>query len=91
MRKLGEPRPTPSVVQGLDGVARTPAEEVELNQIVHHTFATPVGQRCLAYLRSITTEVVMPASQPDHVLRYLEGMRCVVKMIDDRCKAQERK
>ena len=88
MRKLGETRPA-QPVRGLDGVARSKEDEAALNSVVFHTFSTPVGRQCLAYLRSITTDVVLDSQQPDHVLRYLEGMRCVVKLIQDRVNAME--
>jgi hypothetical protein len=44
-------------------------------------FATPDGQRVLAYLRRLTLERTVGPASPDAVLRYLEGQRGLVAHI----------
>lgn len=77
------------LITGEDGYPRTPEDEAHLNQLVFHTFATPAGQRCLEYLRSITVEVVMSPNDPDTVLRHMEGARGLVHIIQRRIRAME--
>ena len=73
-----------SRVQGPDRIVRTPAEEDKLNEVFAAAFGTPNGKAALAYLRAITVETVAPAEFTDGQIRYLEGMRFLVSIIENR-------
>ena len=75
---------------GIDGFPRTARDEAVLNGAVWHTFNDPDGKATLAWLKSITTDVVLDPSRTDAELRHQEGMRHLVKLIETRIQIAER-
>ena len=71
---------------GPDGLARSPAEEQRLNDLMLAVFSGAAGQEALAYLRSITIEMVAGAEITDAQLRHREGMRYLVAIIETRMR-----
>ena len=67
---------------GLDGLARTTAEEDKLSLNIGTVFATPAGSEVLRYLRSITIEMVSGPNITTDELRHLEGQRYLVGLIE---------
>lgn len=56
--------------------------------MIRETFKTPAGERTLAYLKS-SFMAVLPATASDAELRYREGQRSVVGIIETRIKEAE--
>jgi hypothetical protein len=79
------PRP-PSRRLGPDGIVRLPAEEERLDRVVQAAFAGEHGRQALAYLRSITIEMVAGPNVTDAELRHREGMRALVGIIETRLR-----
>jgi hypothetical protein len=73
-------------VLGPDRVVRTAKIEAELNGMFARAFGSGHGAAALKHLRSITLESVAPAECTDGQLRYLEGMRFVVSIIENRTR-----
>lgn len=75
---------------GVDGVARSPSSEDQLNQVFAEVFSTPSGQAVLKHLRSITIESVGGPDIIDTYLRHLEGQRFLVGLIEQRVAKGQR-
>jgi len=58
--------------------------ERELDAAFASTFASPAGEKVLAWLGSITFGRVMGPEASDGALRHLEGQRYVVQIIMER-------
>lgn len=71
---------------GPDRIVRTAKAEKELNGMFARAFGSGHGAAALKHLRSITLESVAPAECTDGQLRYLEGMRFVVSIIENRTR-----
>lgn len=77
--------PQPRVV-GCDGWTRTAEQDAELDAMMAAAFGGEAGRNALAYLRSITIEVVCGPEIADAKLRHLEGMRALVGIIETRVR-----
>lgn len=77
-------QPVPQTSYMVDGRARPPAQERDLNEAFALVFGGPVGERCLAYLRRITIESVAGPEVTDGHLRHLEGQRFIVGVMQRR-------
>ena len=73
-------------VVGCDGWTRTVEQEADLNAVMAAAFGGEAGRTALAYLRSITIEVVGGPEITDAKLRHLEGMRALVAIIETRVR-----
>jgi len=73
----------------VDGFVRKKALEDEIDQRISRILAGPDGDFLLDYLKSITTQVVLPASASDAELRMLEGGRRIVGILDTRRRRGE--
>jgi len=71
---------------GIDGIARTPSAEQELNLLAASTFNTPGAQRLLDYLKSITINMVQGPGVTSDELRHIEGQRYIVGILEQRIK-----
>jgi hypothetical protein len=71
---------------GPDGIARDPRTEQQLNDTMLAVFGSPAGAEALAYLRSITIEMVGGPEITDAQLRHREGMRYLVGIIEARMR-----
>lgn len=56
-------------------------------KILHDTFATPTGQKALAWMRRMTIDRQLAADVPEAVLRDIEGQRRLVRLIESNIKA----
>lgn len=68
----------------VDGVPRDDDLEEKINAACRAALNTPAGNMLMDYLKSITTNAVLPASASDAELRMMEGMRRVVAILDTR-------
>ena len=73
-----------SRIVGLDGVRRTEEQEAQLNRLALAAFGGGEGAEFLAYLKSITVNLVLGPHATDAELRQHEGQRYVVALIDGR-------
>lgn len=73
--------------RGPDGLIRTPEAEKKLNEMAVAVFGTKAGGAFLDYLKSITLNAVMPPDATDAQLRHREGMRDLVRIIQNRLQA----
>ena len=81
-------RPTQYVV---DGVRRPPAVERQINECFAIAFRGEVGQRTIAYLRSISVNRAHePGTDPDVIVQ-MEGARWLMGVIEQRIKDGEDK
>lgn len=67
-----------------DGFRRSRQEEERINQLCRAVLTTSQGEALMNYLRSITTNAVMPVGATDAELRDREGMRRLVGILDRR-------
>lgn len=58
--------------------------EGRLNAAMARTFSTPEGQVVLQYLRQSYINTILPPSATDGEIRYREGQRSVVAVIEQR-------
>lgn len=65
---------------------RQPDADDRLGLAFLETFKTPSGQMVLQHLRSAFINSIMPADATDAQLRYREGQRSVIGIIDTRIK-----
>ncbi|NUB46821.1 hypothetical protein GEU84_020770 [Fertoebacter nigrum] len=72
-----------------DGHLRTEDAEARINGAFQAALSGPPGDLVLDYLRSITVNVVLPASATDQELRMQEGMRRLFGIILARLKPAE--
>jgi hypothetical protein len=80
-----------NIVTGIDGIHRSEASEAALNSLFAAIFAGAAGEQALAYLRSITTNLVNGPGVTDGVLRHLEGQRFLTGIIAARVEHGRRK
>lgn len=73
-------------VVGPDGIARSPTEEAQLNDLALAAFGQGAGKDMLAYLRAITIEMVGGPAITDAELRHREGARYLVGIIEARMR-----
>ena len=78
---MAEPR---KVNIGIDGILRSREMDQQISQNVAQIFSSPTGQEVLRYFRSITIEMVNGPQVTDGELRYAEGQRGFVGMIEQR-------
>jgi len=76
---------------GPDGVGRLPAAERKLNEVFAITFRDQCGKDALDYLKSITTNRVLPPGLPPESYVYQEGARWLMGVISTRIKDGEDK
>lgn len=81
-RKIRELRERAS--GSVDGFLRTPAAEERINQLCRTALNGAAGDLLMDYIRSITTNVVLPATASDAELRMQEGMRRLAGILDAR-------
>ena len=67
---------------GLDGIARSKAEEDRISLNISSVFSEPTGKEILKYLRSVTIEMVSGPNISTDELRHLEGQRYLVGLIE---------
>lgn len=67
---------------GLDGIARTKAQEDKISLNIGSVFSEPTGKEILKYLRSITIEMVSGPNISADELRHLEGQRYIVGLLE---------
>ena len=67
---------------GLDGIARSKAEEDKISLNIASVFSEPTGKEILKYLRSVTIEMVSGPNISTDELRHLEGQRYLVGLIE---------
>lgn len=72
----------------IDGFARPEDMEERINDVMRICFADDAGEQALDYLRSITMNVVLPATASDAELRMQEGMRRLFGIIYRRAVSQ---
>ncbi len=75
---------------GIDGFARTPELEKQINANMHSLFSSPTGNAVLTYLKSITTQSIHGSAVTNDVLRHVEGQRYIVGLIENRIIKHER-
>jgi hypothetical protein len=75
---------------GPDGIARAEAVERQLNETCLATFSSGAGREVLAYLRSITVNMVCGPEISAEALRHREGMRSLVGIIETRMQEAQR-
>ena len=67
---------------GLDGIARSKAEENKISLNIASVFSEPTGKEILKYLRSVTIEMVSGPNISTDELRHLEGQRYLVGLVE---------
>lgn len=67
---------------GLDGIARSKAEEDKISLNIASVFSEPTGKEILKYLRSVTIEMVSGPNISTDELRHLEGQRYLVGLVE---------
>jgi hypothetical protein len=72
-----------------DGFVRTQEADARINQIISATFKTGSGKETLAYLRSITQQVVCTPDHSDAYVRHMEGKRDLVAIIMKRIEEHD--
>ena len=65
---------------------RQPSADQRLSLAFQQLFSTPAGKMVLDHLRASFVNSVMPAEASDAQLRYREGQRSVIGIIDTRMK-----
>ena len=75
----------------VDGKARPKAVEHSLNEAFAITFRDACGQRVIDYLKSISTNMVLPPGTDPDTINYFEGARWLMGIIDKRKKDGEEK
>lgn len=79
----------PQRLLGPDGLQYTPKQNETLDELALAAFGRGAGKQFLAYLRSITIEMVGGPEITDAQLRHREGARYLVGIIEARVKAGE--
>jgi len=74
-----------------DGKKRPPKAEHQLNEAFAIVFSGAVGDTVRNYLKSITTNQVMPPGTDRNLIQYHEGARWLMGVIDTRIKDGEDK
>ena len=74
-----------------DGKTRPPKVEHNLNECFAITFRDAAGQAVIDYLKSVSTNRVMPPGTPPDTINYHEGARWLMGIIDTRIKHGEEK
>lgn len=74
-------------VTGPDGLPYKPATNRELDEICLAAFSRGAGKQALAYLRSITIELIGGPQISTEELRHREGARYLVGVIEARMNA----
>lgn len=72
------------MVSPIDGETRTVADEKKINRQIAAIFDDPLGEAVWAYLESITIRRIVPASEGSAALLMREGMRDLVRILDQR-------
>lgn len=76
-------------VKSVDGYTRSAPQEALLNKHFATLFKGDEGKKVLAYLQSITTEVVAGPNVTSNHLFHIEGMRFLMGIIKTRIKIGE--
>jgi hypothetical protein len=77
-----------SQAQTVDGHPRSLAEDQEINEACLRLFASGDGEIVFGWLRQISVNKVLGANSSDAELRFQEGMRCIVALIEARRVAE---
>ena len=72
-----------------DGLMRTAEEEARIDRAVQGAFGGEAGRQTLAYLRSITIEMVAGPHVTDAELRHREGARALVGILETRLRRKQ--
>lgn len=91
LRKIRQLRSKKEQYVSPDGKARAPATERQINEAFAVSFRGASGAFVRNYLRSITTNKVMPPGTPPDTINYFEGARWLMGIIDTRIKDGEEK
>ena len=75
----------------VDGKTRLPKTEHQLNECFAIVFQGAAGDTVRNYLKSITTNQVMPPGSDRNLIQYHEGARWLMGIIDTRIKDGEEK
>ena len=76
----------------LDGVARSEAQEIRINDAFASVMKTEAGNFIMGYLKSITVNRAGGVDISDNHLRHLEGQRYLVFLMEKRIQmGQENK
>jgi len=75
--------------QTVDGHPRSQVADQQINEAVLRILSTGDGEVMFDWLRQITVNKVLGANSTDAELRFQEGMRCVVALIEARRVAEE--
>lgn len=73
-----------AAADSIDGFRRDKSLEERINLTCRSLLNGPEGDFLMDYLKSITTQVVLPHTASDAELRMLEGARRVVAILDTR-------
>jgi hypothetical protein len=73
----------------LDGFRRPPDADRAITDDVGLCLGSEAGARVLAYLDSMTADVVLPSTASAQELAYHEGMRYMVAILKGRLKLSE--
>lgn len=68
----------------IDGFERSAEAEERINETCRAALTGPQGEALMTYIRSITTNLVLPPTASDAELRSLEGMRRLAGILDRR-------
>ena len=67
---------------GIDGFPRSKENDEIISKNFQSLFNTPSGKAVLAYLRSITLDLVSGPNSSDGEIRHREGQRFIVAIIE---------
>jgi hypothetical protein len=81
----------PPSIPTIDGYSYSLEMEAKLNSVFASVFSTPGGGIILNYLKGITINTVIPHTESDARLRHHEGMRDLVRIIQERIKTGKEK
>lgn len=73
-----------AAADSIDGFKRTKNLEERINLTCRNLLNGPEGDFLMDYLKSITTQVVLPHTASDAELRMMEGQRRLVGILDVR-------
>lgn len=88
LSELKKAREEGARVSPFDGIFRSQEQESQINKTLASVLATRDGKQMMEYLKSITLSAVLPETASDGEMRYREGMRRLVQIIDARAKAE---
>jgi hypothetical protein len=91
VRPKKTPRKKPTQYISPDGAARATASERQLNEAFAIVFRGAAADSVRLYLKSITTNRVMPPGSDPNLITYYEGARWLMGIIDTRIKDGEDK